>query len=141
MAEKNIFEDNGLYQGRLISGSKSGYRNRYPDHDILFNANIFIPSKGKVWYGDLDITLDAPVLQKICNEYNEEMIIVPEMLGRFGTENRSYDEISKDAYVKFNPNNNKYLLRIYSGLKSVEVDNVTIVTSNGIDWEEKQIKK
>jgi predicted Zn-dependent protease with MMP-like domain len=30
----------GLHHGRMISGSKSGYRRAYPDHVVVFNAAL-----------------------------------------------------------------------------------------------------
>jgi hypothetical protein len=115
----------------MISGSKSGYRRRNPDNDISFNAKIFIPSGENVWYGDLDITLDAPALQEICNELQEEMIVVFEMLG---SGKRGYEELETNAHAKFIPNEKAYLSRVYDGIHGVTVDNMTVITSKGVDW-------
>ena len=135
----DIFQKHGFPPyGRLISGSKSGYRKRYPDNDVIFNGNIFIKSKGKIWYGDLDLTKDAGNLQKICDDLNEEMIVVTEMLGRFDDKKRQYNEIFNDAHALFIPNTNEYNVRVYKGFKSVLIDNVNIITSMGVDW--KKIK-
>jgi hypothetical protein len=132
--EKNAFEKRNFYLGRMISGSKSGYRRAYPDNDVLFNANIFSPSGRNKWYGDLDITKDAKVLQEICDELQEELIVVPEMLGRFGAEERKYKLLEADAHTKFIPNEKEYLSRVYDGMHGVTIDNMTIVTSKGVDW-------
>lgn len=139
---EEIFEKYKLYCGRMISGSKSGYRDRHPKNDVIFNANIFMPSKGKVWYGDLDITFDNKNLQDVCNELNEEMIIVSEMFGRFGAEDRPYEEIEKNAHAKFTPNAKTYLQREYSKdvFEGVTIDKMTIVTSKPLDWIKKKIK-
>nr|HPI82220.1 hypothetical protein [Candidatus Paceibacterota bacterium] len=51
-----IFMNHGLMMGRMISGSKSGYRDRYPENLVVFNANIVTKKRGKVWHGDLDVT-------------------------------------------------------------------------------------
>ena len=136
-----IFRNHQMYDARMISGSKSGYRGRYPKNDVVFNANIFTPSNGRVWYGDLDITFDNKVLQEICNEIGEEMIVVSEMFGRFGAENRPYEEIFKNAHVKFTPNSKTYNARVYGGIEGVTIDNMTIITSKGIDWVKKKIKR
>ena len=45
-----LFMNHGLMTGRMISGSKSGYKERHPDNLIVFNANIIIESKGKIWH-------------------------------------------------------------------------------------------
>jgi len=132
--ENNAFEKREFYSGRMIGGSKSGYRKLNPNNDIVFNANIFTPSKHKCWYGDLDITKDAKILQEICNELQEEMIVVSEMLGRFGAEERTYEEIEADAHAKFIPNENEYLGRVYEGYHGVTIDKMIIMTNKGVDW-------
>lgn len=137
----DVFEKHGFYLARMISGSKSLYRQKYPKNDVLFNANIFTPTKNKVWYGDLDITLDGGELQKVCDEIGEEMIIVGEMFGRFGAENRPYSEIEKNAHAKFIPNAKTYQEREYNGLTSVMIDKMSIVTSKPIGWIERKFKK
>ncbi len=132
--EKNAFEKRKFYLGRMIAGSKSGYRMRNPDNDVLFNANIFVPSGEKEWHGDLDITKDAKVLQEICDEIQEELIVVPEMLGRFGAEERNYELLEADAHAKFIPNEKEYLSRVYNGMHGVKIDNMTIATRKGVNW-------
>jgi len=140
MEKRAAFERRNFYLGRMIGGSKSGYRRRNPNNDILFNANIFVPSGEKDWYGDLDLTKDAPALQEICDELQEEMIVVSEMLGRFGAEKRKYKELEADAHAKFIPNSNEYLLRVYDGMHGVQIDKMTVVTAKGIDWKRVKIK-
>ena len=130
-----------LQHKRLISGSKSGYRERYSDHDVMFNANIFTPNC--IWWnGDLDITKDNFNIQKLCNELGEEIIIVSEMLGWQGAEYRSYEELEADAHVKFSPNKRKYLRRIYDGLHTVYPDKyMKVITGRGVGWEKIPVKK
>lgn len=137
MRVKTVFEKHNYYNGRMISGSKSGYRHNHPKNDILFNANIFTTS-GKKFHGDLDLTKDYIDLQEICNELDEEMIVISEMLGHFDAENRPYEELKADAHAKFIPNKNEYLVRVYDGLKGVTIDNMMVVTGKGVDW--KKIK-
>jgi hypothetical protein len=43
--------------GRLISGSKGSYRYSHPAHVVVFNANIVVEGHGKVWHGDVDLSL------------------------------------------------------------------------------------
>ncbi len=136
---EKIFRTYHLYSGRMIGGSKSGYHSTHPNDDILFNANIFIPSLGKVWWGDLNITLDNEALQEVCNKIGEEMIIVSEMLGRFEAEERLYKEIENNAHIKFIPNSDEYQKREYDGYKGVTIDKMTIVVKRGINWIKKKI--
>ncbi len=82
-------EDNGFYQARLISGSKSTYRTLHPDNLVVFNANIFTKEYGKLWYGDLDLTNDAVKLKEISNEFDIIFYVLSEMDGRFENENRT----------------------------------------------------
>lgn len=81
----NGFKNAGFYFGRMISGSKSLYVNRFPDHQIVFNAraydsetykkekngkikDFFAGQNIEIWYGDLDLTEDAEKLKEIANE-------------------------------------------------------------------------
>lgn len=129
------WRDKGFPFKRMISGSKSGYRRMFPEHDVMFNANIFTPS-GTFWNGDLDITKDCFALQELCNGIGEEMIIVSEMLGWDGADGRTYEELSGDAHAKFTPNQEVYQERVYDGLHGVTIDKMTVVTGNGVDWKE-----
>jgi len=133
-----IFREHGFYQGRMISGSKSGYRNRFPENDAVFNACIFTKSHGK-WHGDLDITVDKENLQKLCDILGEEMLITYESVG-WKAETITYGEIEKHAHAKFTPKSKTYLSRVYDGLGALHVGNMTIVTSKGIDWKEINIE-
>ena len=129
-----IFEDNGLVLNRCM-GSKSGYRKRFPENDIIFNSNIYISSENKIWYGDIDITLEKKNLQKICNQLNEDIIILYEMEGRFENEGKSYDDRLDHAHIMFTPNNTSYKKRIYEGYEFVTTGNVTTVKDKGFKWE------
>ena len=124
----------------MISGSKSGYRKAYPEHDIVFNANIFTPS-GIWWNGDLDITKDNYNIQQLSNDLREEIIVVEEMIGWQGANNKTYEELKEHARAIFIPNKRKYLRRIYDGLHAVKDGKMTILTSKGIDWENVSINK
>ena len=140
MRELTVFEQQGFHNGRMISGSKSGYHRRYPDNDIMFNANI-ITKNGKEFHGDLDLTKDAYELQRICNKLGEEMIVVSEMLGRFGAEERPYDVLMNDAHAKFTPRKRTYHVRLYDGLHGVTIDKMTIVTGKGVNWKPVKVEK
>lgn len=140
MRDKTVFEKHHFYNGRMIWGSKSGYRRMYPNHDVIFNANIFTKS-GKEFHGDLDLTKDCLPLQRICNELGEEMIVVTEMLGRFGAEDRTYEEIFQDAHAMFLPNKRNYLERKYDGIHGVTIDKMTIITGKGDGWRRVRVRR
>jgi hypothetical protein len=84
----------------MISYSKSTYRQRNPDNEVYFNANIFVLGEGKVWLGDLDVTKDRETLQKIATEIGKDLYIVRELDGRFENENLKDSEILKVAVCK-----------------------------------------
>jgi hypothetical protein len=73
-------------KGRMIGPSKSGYHDHHPTNETYFNANLATRSAGKVWYGDIDLTLDREELQRYANELGEELFLLRERDGRFGNE-------------------------------------------------------
>lgn len=65
--EMDIYDalaEQGLYGGRMLSGSKSGYRDRFPGHTVYFNACIFDSDGIQVWHGDLDLDADHEALNE-----------------------------------------------------------------------------
>lgn len=88
-----LFEEKGFRAGRLICYSKSVYRKTYPNNEVYFNANIYSDS-GKVWHGDLDLTLDSFVLEKIAKKAKCKLYVLPEFY-RFV--DKPVGEVIKDA--------------------------------------------
>ena len=86
--------------GRVISSSKSEYLKRYPDNQVCFNANIFVLGEGKVWWGDLDLTLDRENLEMVANDSRKDLFILREIDGRFGNENLKDSEIITKSICK-----------------------------------------
>jgi hypothetical protein len=82
---------NGFIMGRMISFSKSDYRDKNPNSVCYFNANIVTAKEGKVWYGDLDLTKDGESLKTIAEETNTIIYVLRELDCRF--ENESEDGI------------------------------------------------
>ena len=87
--------------GRLISMSKSAYRGRNPTHLVIFNSNICTESE-KIWYGDLDVTLDFSKLQNLAKKISETIYVLYEFDARFENEenpllNRAAIEIYPDG--------------------------------------------
>lgn len=82
-----LFNSHNLREGRMISGGKISP----PGHVCVFNANIIIPSLGKVWYGDIDITKDGNKLIKIADTIREMIFVLRESGCRFGTANDPVD--------------------------------------------------
>jgi hypothetical protein len=77
------------FEGKVISWSKSGYRTENPENLAIFNANIIEKTeKGyeKIWYGDIDITLDYEKLIRISECLDTEIFVLYEMDARFERE-------------------------------------------------------
>jgi hypothetical protein len=68
--------------GRMISGSKTAPKG----HFCVFNANVCTKSRGKIWFGDLDITDDAADLQRLAETMGEDIYVLREVDGRFRNE-------------------------------------------------------
>ena len=92
-----IFRKHDLWEGRLITGSKSGYSITKPSHLVVYNANAIIRSYGKIWHGDLDLTLEWRRLRTIAEELKEPIYILWESDARFGTENDPIDILISKA--------------------------------------------
>lgn len=73
--------------GRLLSGSKSGYNRTHPENIVVFNANLCTKKLGKLWYGDVDITLDEAKLKELAVVLGEDLYILREHDARFSNEN------------------------------------------------------
>lgn len=98
-----VFIRNDMPWGRLISGSKSAYRELHPESDVLFNANIFILGKGKIWWGDLDLTLEWDKLEMIASTLGKSLYVLREMDGRFEWEESSDERVINIAYAEIKP--------------------------------------
>jgi hypothetical protein len=73
--------------GRMISGSKSGYRQRFPHNLTVFNANLCTESE-KIWWGDIDLTFDYEKLEILANAIDKKIYVLYEMDGRFENEEK-----------------------------------------------------
>lgn len=71
--------------GRMVGGSKSIYSYDNPKNVIVFNANIATEKDGKVWYGDLDLTLDHEKLVSLNKKIGKFYVFYESDL-RFGKE-------------------------------------------------------
>lgn len=90
---QTLFEDKGFHSGRLLCYSKSVYRKACPNNEVYFNANVYSEA-GKEWFGDLDLTLDGPVLEKIAKKAKCKLYVLPELY-RFA--NKPVEELIKHA--------------------------------------------
>jgi|688.fasta_scaffold80382_6 hypothetical protein len=96
------------YSGRMISGSKSGYRKVYPENVPVFNANLVIEDAGKhvkVWHGDVDLTVDAEKLLKASEKTGKKLYVLYEMDARFDREEDPAIERHIASYDASQPQN------------------------------------
>ena len=87
------FESHGFNTARMIAGSKSAYKGSKSKDLVIFNANVFMKDVGKVWYGDLNLTEDYVILKSIAESLDTKLYVLWESDGRFGVENKPFDEL------------------------------------------------
>jgi hypothetical protein len=80
--------NNSLHIARMVGGSKSYYCEKHPQNMVIFNANIIDKKLGKVWYGDLDLTIDGVKLAEIAKKLNTTLYVLSEMDCRFESEKK-----------------------------------------------------
>jgi len=78
------------FMGRMVGGSKSIYSYDNPKNVIVFNANIATEKEGKIWHGDLDLTLDHEKLVSL-NKLIGKFYVFYESYLRFGKEHEKID--------------------------------------------------
>lgn len=87
------------YRGRMVSFSKSFYGQEKPKNVAIFNANVVLEVNGKcqkLWYGDLDLTLDERKLGELAGRLNATVYVLREMDGRF--ENEAEPRVDKAVF-------------------------------------------
>lgn len=72
------------FEGRCY-GSKSGYRDRHPHHLVIFNANVCTRRDGKIWWGDLDVTVTFREIRALAEELGVTVYVLRELDARFDT--------------------------------------------------------
>lgn len=92
-----IFAVNNLMMGRIITKHKGVYAAEHPGQLVIFNANIIIPSKGKIWYGDVNVTEDFEDLKNIADKIGEDLYILMENDARWGAQNEPTKDLMKKA--------------------------------------------
>lgn len=104
---EKLFLKHGFMPGRMISGSKSAYRDEYPDNVVVFNGNIITKKRGKIWYGDLDVTLDFDNLKAVADELGEDLYVLYEMDARFENADAGFKYWKKKAVTVIKTNKNE----------------------------------
>lgn len=73
--------------GKMISASKSGYRQNNPENLSIFNANLCTKNE-KIWWGDMDVTREQHIIGDLAYILGEDLYILYEMDGRFENEDK-----------------------------------------------------
>jgi len=97
---REFFINEGLNEGRMVCGSKSLYREMFPENEVYFNANVFVLGEGKIWYGDLDVTKDREALENVAGLIGKDLYVLREMDGRFENESLDDSEIIRRSTCK-----------------------------------------
>lgn len=103
-----IFRNNLLFNERMMCSSKTMYITRFPEHEVVFNANVFNDTQ-KIWWGDLDLTLDSERLQKISQELGMNLHVLRECDGKLDNEELLSETIVEKSVKTFKPNYDKDL--------------------------------
>jgi hypothetical protein len=74
----------GLPLSRLIAQSKSGYIRRHPQHALIFNATIADSTGRRLWWGDLDLTIDESILVQLAERVGLDLYVYYEGDSRRG---------------------------------------------------------
>ena len=74
------------FPGRMISMSKSAYVDSKKTSVPIFNANICTKESGKIWFGDLDVTLDKEKLSALATGMGQDIYVLRELDARFENE-------------------------------------------------------
>jgi hypothetical protein len=93
--------------GRMVGLSKAGYRDANPRNLVVFNANVCFRG-GKVWWGDVDLTIDEPSLTALAAHTQETVYVLHESDGRFRHEadpllQRAVYSVTPDGHTHFDP--------------------------------------
>jgi hypothetical protein len=91
--------------GRMVGLSKAGYRDANPRNLVVFNANVCFRG-GKVWWGDVDLTIDEPSLTALAAHTQETVYVLHESDGRFRHEadpllQRAVYSVTPDGHTRF----------------------------------------
>jgi hypothetical protein len=94
--------------GRMIAASKTRYGKEHPDHVVVFNANLCVVPHGKIWHGDLDLTLDEELVSALAHAIDETVYVLYERGARFASEQAPVIgeyvmAVSPDGTVAMNP--------------------------------------
>ena len=91
------FDAHGFCDARMLGAHKIDYRMENEGDLIVFNANVLMSGYGKIWYGDLNLTLEWVILKSIAQSLNTTLYILWEMDARFGEEGKPFEKLIEKA--------------------------------------------
>lgn len=91
------FVKHKLGMGRMIFGSEVDYKNQNPEHLVVSDATVVSLKRGKIWLGDLDVTIDEEKLIAVSRELGEHLYIIKEPRESFNSGTASADQLIKRA--------------------------------------------
>jgi hypothetical protein len=87
LEQQALIEKNLGYCGAMISSHKQAAKTKGKEHLAVFNANIVVEGFGKVWFGDIDVTIDEEKIKKLALGFKSTVYVLREMDARFDHEN------------------------------------------------------
>jgi hypothetical protein len=70
----------------MIALSKTSYQEKHPDQVAVFNANVVLSPRVKVWHGDINLSADEPLLHELARLTGRIVYLLYEGDGRFDKE-------------------------------------------------------
>jgi hypothetical protein len=95
----DVFSAEALPIGRCF-GSKSGYRASHLGNEFIPNANVFCRTRGKIWWGDLDLACDRPKLEAVARRLRMRLYVLSEFDGRFEGATQKHSTVVAQAIWK-----------------------------------------
>jgi len=69
-------------------GSKGQYRADNKNHMVRFNSNVCTKEDGKIWHGDLDLTISENEIRTLASKLGKTIYVLSEMDARFENETK-----------------------------------------------------
>lgn len=80
---EDIAENNLGRSGRVLRWEKSLYVTNGPRNVVFFNANVFDQDGNKIWFGDIDLTVDGHKLNQLATELGKSVYLTVELPWRY----------------------------------------------------------
>lgn len=85
--------------GRLLSASKTMYREKFPNNKVYFNACLFDKNLKQIWWGDIDLDMDKESLQMLADFLGEPIYLTMEQPFRW--DGLKEEDVDRDEVIVF----------------------------------------